>query len=254
MEALADNTNIRSHYVAQVNADLERNTREQERIGAEIVSLQEQLKKLEHDRELLLGMQQALGGETAGDTGTATEDAAPAVEEQPVVPKARKAKEATDTKNTTRAEDKAAARDTAGAGTTKAARSTRSVKATAGKGKKKTAPAKAAPAKASPRLTRPASGPTLRELVRRHLVERSEPRSAIEVTAALGEAFPERTLSTTVVRNTLESLVAKGEAHRTKQQRSVFYTAAGSSSPAAGDGAGGAGEGGAGEPEAAAAG
>ncbi|MEU5227489.1 hypothetical protein AB0G55_33560, partial [Streptomyces toyocaensis] len=69
-----------------------------------------------------------------------------------------------------------------------------------------------------------ADGPKLVELVRRHLSEQNEPRSAAEVAGALTEAHPERTIRTTVVRSTLEGLVARNQAQRTKQGSSVFYT------------------------------
>jgi predicted transcriptional regulator len=67
--------------------------------------------------------------------------------------------------------------------------------------------------------------PTLVELVRSHLTEQSEPHSAAEVATALDKAHPERGIKTTVVRTTLEGLVAKNQAQRTKQGSSVFYTA-----------------------------
>lgn len=76
---------------------------------------------------------------------------------------------------------------------------------------------------------------TLVDIVREHLAGQSEPRSAAEIAAALGQQHPERTIKTTVVRTTLEGLVAKGQAQRTKQGASVFYTApdATQSAPAA---------------------
>lgn len=77
--------------------------------------------------------------------------------------------------------------------------------------------------------------PTLVELVRKHLADQVEPRSAAEVTAALGQQHPERTIKTTVVRTTLEGLVAKTLALRAKQGSSVFYTAPQEAVPAAGD-------------------
>ncbi|MEV7794437.1 hypothetical protein [Streptomyces sp. NPDC087512] len=67
--------------------------------------------------------------------------------------------------------------------------------------------------------------PTLVELVRGHLGEQKEPRSAAEVAAALGQAHPERPVKTTVVRTTLEGLVARNQAQRSKQGTSVYYTA-----------------------------
>ncbi|MFF4183436.1 hypothetical protein ACFYZ9_09615 [Streptomyces sp. NPDC001691] len=69
------------------------------------------------------------------------------------------------------------------------------------------------------------SAPTLRELVAAHLAQSGEPRSAAEITAGLTDAHPQRNIAGTVVRNTLENLVAKGQAQRTRQNRSVFYTA-----------------------------
>ncbi|MEU2060813.1 hypothetical protein [Streptomyces sp. NPDC013455] len=71
--------------------------------------------------------------------------------------------------------------------------------------------------------SRPAQ-PTLVELVRGYLAEQSEPRSAAEVTEALGRAHPGRGIQTKVVRTTLENLVARNGARRTKQGPSVFYT------------------------------
>ncbi|MEU9228843.1 hypothetical protein AB0D40_31290 [Streptomyces massasporeus] len=70
-----------------------------------------------------------------------------------------------------------------------------------------------------------ASQPTLVELIRRHLAEQKEPRSAAEISAALGQARPGRAVSPKVVRITLEGLVARGQAERSKQGRSVFYVA-----------------------------
>ncbi|WP_203237611.1 hypothetical protein [Streptomyces sp. CdTB01] len=61
--------------------------------------------------------------------------------------------------------------------------------------------------------------------MREHLAGQSEPRSATEITAAPEQQHPERTVKTTVVRTTLEGLVARNQAKRTKQGASVFYTA-----------------------------
>ncbi|MGY0055090.1 hypothetical protein ACWY4P_00605 [Streptomyces sp. LZ34] len=75
--------------------------------------------------------------------------------------------------------------------------------------------------------------PTLVELVRGHLTEQGEPRSAAEVATALGQAHPERGIKPTVVRTTLEGLVAKNQAQRrSKQGASVFYTAPHTDAPA----------------------
>ncbi|MFI6689745.1 hypothetical protein [Streptomyces sp. NPDC050485] len=79
------------------------------------------------------------------------------------------------------------------------------------------------------------NGPTLRDLVAAHLTQTGNPASAAEITTILAAAHPERNIAATVVRNTLENLVAKGVAERTRQRRSVFYSlpaAAGTGTPA----------------------
>ncbi|MBW8738516.1 MAG: hypothetical protein JF621_15770 [Streptomyces turgidiscabies] len=188
-------TELTSQYSAQVAGDLERNAKEQERIGAEIEALQAQLGALQHDHSVLVSMQQALGG-----AGLARPDttAAPSVPEQASAePKPAKAK-----------------------------------KAGATASKKTVAKKTAAKASSAPAATTVAS-PTLVELIRTHVEQQSEPRSAAEISAALGQAHPDRNIKTTVVRTTLEGLVAKSHAHRTKQGSSVFYTAAAAPEPAA---------------------
>ncbi|MFG3206654.1 hypothetical protein [Streptomyces sp. NPDC048192] len=65
--------------------------------------------------------------------------------------------------------------------------------------------------------------PTLVSLIRAYLAEQPEPCSAAEVATALSEAHPDRVIKTTVVRTTLEGLVARSSAERIKQGHSVFY-------------------------------
>ncbi|MFH9419037.1 hypothetical protein [Streptomyces rochei] len=202
MSETSATTEVASQYAARVASDLESNAKEQERIGAEIVALQEQLTALQHDHRVLVNIQQALAG------------AAPAAGRTPV-PSPRKdavAEPAPGGKGTRARKGGASAQSPA------------AKKPTAKKASAAKAPAKAAGAKAA--------GPTLVELVRRHLVAQSEPRSAAEVSAALAQDHPERPVRTTVVRNTLEGLVAKQQAQRTKQGSSVYYTAVGSPEPA----------------------
>lgn len=67
--------------------------------------------------------------------------------------------------------------------------------------------------------------PTLVNLIRGHLEQQIEPRSVTEITTALTQAHPDRGVKTTVVRTTIEGLVAKSQAQRTKQGSSVLYTA-----------------------------
>ncbi|MFI8301270.1 hypothetical protein ACIGCZ_35750 [Streptomyces nigra] len=170
-EAKALTTELTSHYAAQVTNDLERNADEQERLRAEIASLQEQLAAVQHDRKVLLNMQEALG-----------------IENKP----AQHAPEAESAADPSPHQQSAAARDA----------------------RRKAAPTSRA-------------RPTLVELIRRHLLQLEVPRSAAEISAALGQAHPGRRFTTKVVRITLEGLVAKSQAERIKQGRSVFYTAPG---------------------------
>ncbi|MFF3133549.1 hypothetical protein [Streptomyces mirabilis] len=189
-------TELTSQYIAQVTGDLERNAKEQERVGAEIEALQEQLLALRHDHTVLVNMQDALGG--PGSTPGAEAAAAPSVPHQvSAEPKQSKGKKAAAT------------------------------------GAKKTAPKKPAAKTSSVKAsTAAAAKPTLVELIRGHLEKQTEPRSAAEITTALTQAHPDRSVKTTVVRTTLEGLVAKSHAHRTKQGSSVFYTTAVNSEPA----------------------
>lgn len=192
MSETSTTTEVASQYAAQVAADMERNAKEQERIGAEVAALQEQLTALQHDHNVLVSIQQALAGATPVSATEST-----------VVPSPRK---------------KAAAEPARG----KRARP------------KKTATKKALATNVAPKTAAAkSSAPTLVELVRRHLTSQNEPQSAAEVSAALNQAHPERAARTTVVRNTLEGLVAKQQAQRNKQGSSVYYTAISAQEPSA---------------------
>ncbi|MGW7433196.1 hypothetical protein ACWGIN_27095 [Streptomyces sp. NPDC054861] len=65
----------------------------------------------------------------------------------------------------------------------------------------------------------------LRELVVAVLAERQGPCSAAEVTKALSSNQTDRALTVQLVRNALESSVAKNQSERIKQQNSVYYVA-----------------------------
>ncbi|MFE1291047.1 hypothetical protein [Streptomyces sp. NPDC058751] len=182
-------TGLTSQYTAQVVADLERNAKDQERIGAEMEALQQQLNALRHDHAVLTNLQQALGATTA-PVETGPEPAAASVPRQKTSGKS--------------AEGKRVRTRKADSGKSTAARAS-----AAGKPEAKPAPAQ----------------PTLIELIRRYLTDQREPRSAAEVSTALGQSHPERRIQTNVVRTSLENLVAKSHAHRAKQGSSVFYTA-----------------------------
>ncbi|MEU4495571.1 hypothetical protein OG729_38545 [Streptomyces sp. NBC_00210] len=198
MSENASTTELTSQYTAQVTADLERNAKEQERIGAEIAALQEQLAALQRDHTVLVSIQQAIDA-TPAPASAPAEPAAPSV--SAAVPAPRKMTAAT-------------------SGPGKRART----KKTTAETPRPTAGKAAAEKRAGKAAAAQTALPTLVELVRRHLAEQNEPRSAAEIATALGQAHPERSVKTTVVRTTLEGLVAKNRAQRTKQGASVFYT------------------------------
>lgn len=173
-------TGLKAQYAAQVTADLDRSAKEQERIVAELATLQERLIELRNDHALLLNMHRTL----SGDSRTATEHAPES-------------------------------------GEAAVARVPRQVQAEPAPKKARIQPESAEADKAAA-----ATWSTLVDLVRNHLGEQSEPCSAAEITAALTQAHPDRRIKDAVVRTTAEGLVAKGLVDRTKQGKSVFYTAA----------------------------
>ncbi|MFJ8936768.1 hypothetical protein ACIRL0_13830 [Streptomyces sp. NPDC102365] len=195
-------TELTSQYIAQVTSDLEHNSKEQERIATDIAALQEQLLALQHDHTVLKNMHEALGGTNPAAGSTA---AVPSVPSQ----------------SSARTKQPKAAKDVKAAKPKKAA-ATGAKKADAKPSAVKNTAAKNTTAKA----TKATAQPSLVDLIRGHLEAQKEPRSAAEITTALTAAHPERTIKTTVVRTTLENLVARSSAHRNKQGSSVFYTAA----------------------------
>ncbi|NJP71635.1 hypothetical protein [Streptomyces sp. C1-2] len=206
---------LTSQYTAQVAEDLERNAKEQERIGAEIAALQEQLTALRQDHAVLVNLREALG------LAPAATAPAPAVTPGAPVPAPRKKSGAASGKPA-KAPARKAEKSAAKPADKPAARTSTSRSAA------KKAPSKArakTPAKNTGAQKAEKSAPTLVTLVRDHLTGQTEPRSAAEIAAALDKLHPERAVKTTVVRNTLEALVAKDRAHRSKQGSSVFYTA-----------------------------
>ncbi|MGW6919729.1 hypothetical protein ACWGA9_00295 [Streptomyces sp. NPDC054950] len=216
MSENASTTELTSQYTAQVTADLERNTKEQERVGVEIAALQEQLASLQRDHAVLVNIQQAIDAVPVPDT------TAPPSGNVPVPAPRKKAASSGTGKRTRPSKKTQPSRQTA-------AQPAQSADKAAGKSAGKTA---GKPSAGKAEVAQPAQ-PTLVDLVRRHLTEQSEPRSAAEIATALGQAHPERAIKTTVIRTTLEGLVAKTQAQRSKQGSSVFYTAADSSRSAA---------------------
>ncbi|MEU0602304.1 hypothetical protein ABZ484_29335 [Streptomyces sp. NPDC006393] len=195
---------LTSQYAAQVAGDLERNLKEQERISEEIAALQEQLAALQQDHAVLVNVQQALGMAAAPRT--------PAAEPAAVAVPAPRKKTATAT-GPGRGKRTPAKKSATPARKASAKKASTGKAGDKSKGKAEDKAAGSAPAR-----------PTLVEIVRAHLAAQSEPRSAAEVAGELGRQHPERTVKTTVVRTTLEGLVAKNQAQRTKQGTSVFYT------------------------------
>ncbi|MFJ4632896.1 hypothetical protein [Streptomyces sp. NPDC088847] len=191
-ESTAVATGLTSQYIVQVAGDLDSNLKEQERIGADIAALQQQLTALQQDHSVLVNIQQALGVTHEPDKPSATAESAavpsPQQKTEAAPPRKRRARKTTAPQESTTAKNPAAHKPTPKTGTT-------------------------------------AGRTTLVELIRRHLAEQNEPRSAAEISTALSQAHPERGIKTKVVRVTTEGLVAKSQAQRTKQGASVFYTA-----------------------------
>ncbi|MFJ5063298.1 hypothetical protein ACIP96_28300 [Streptomyces nigra] len=208
-------TELTSQYSAQVTADLERNRKEQDRIAGEIEALQGQLAALRHDQAVLENIQRAIGAPqepavTAEEPGTEAEQEAVAAVPAPRAARRTKASGPAERTKPTRPAKRAKG---------KAAATTNRKRSGAKKATKSTAETAAGTAEAASSST-----PSLVELVRDHLAAHQEPRSAAEITSALAEQHPERGVKATVVRSTLEGLVARNQAHRSKQGRSVFYT------------------------------
>ncbi|MEU6541430.1 hypothetical protein [Streptomyces sp. NPDC047000] len=188
-------TGLTDQYRSRVAADLETNGREQERLTTEIAALQKQLSVLQHEQSVLTHVQEALG--------TAPQAQTLAADDSPVPPPRRRTPASPASHKATRAKKPTGRND---------------------KPTRKAVPKKASAAK--PAVTTPTSSqPTLVELVHDHLAQHHEPRSAAEVATSLDQAHPDRGIKTTVVRSTLEGLVAKNRIQRTRQGSSVFYSA-----------------------------
>ncbi|MGW7055463.1 hypothetical protein [Streptomyces sp. NPDC054887] len=93
-----DNPTLQAQYAGQVDADLARNTAEQERVRSEVDALRHRLEALEKDHELLVSMRAALGAPPV-KKARAAKAGAPAAK----VPRARRAKPATGDGKGTRA-------------------------------------------------------------------------------------------------------------------------------------------------------
>ncbi|MFJ4682446.1 hypothetical protein ACIQNG_18735 [Streptomyces sp. NPDC091377] len=183
-----DERDLKPLYAARLAEDLERNATEQECLSSEIAVLQEKLEKLRHNQSLLVRMERALG-----DADTAHAGTAPAADAD--VPSPRQADTGVEAR----------------------------LKSVAWQ-EKETGGRPPLPGGRGAAHPKAGSAPTLRDLVVRHLGRQSRSLSAVEVNDALAEAYPDRNIKITVVRSTLEAMVAKGAVRRSKQGKFVFYT------------------------------
>ncbi|MFD8078778.1 hypothetical protein ACFV3E_39750 [Streptomyces sp. NPDC059718] len=210
---MSNNKTIQGRYATRLAEDLDNNANEQEKVRVQLAELQNRLAQLEQERAWLTQLQGTVAGaqsaaapeQPAGEASAGDEADEPKVmpSAQPVPrPRGRK-KPAGDPP--------------------------------AGKAKKKTAAPKAG-TKPKAATSRSSTEPTLRSLVVDILTASSEPRMVSEFVDALAKQHPDRAMpSAPVVRNTLESLVAKGLAERARRQGSVFYTPLTPSAADAGD-------------------
>ncbi|MEV7304087.1 hypothetical protein [Streptomyces clavifer] len=186
---MSENTStstISADYAQRITDDLAANRSEQDRARAELTRLQDALVQLETGEQILVKMQEVLGGGSTKPAALKSKDRKVAA-----VPAARSPKSRT-----------------------ASPKGGRKQKAQADQG----APADGGAA------TKGAGDPTWRELVTGYLTTQREPKSAAEVTSALTESHPQRKTQVAVVRNTLEQGVAHGLLERSKQGRSVYYS------------------------------
>ncbi|PSJ30605.1 hypothetical protein B7P34_00935 [Streptosporangium nondiastaticum] len=179
-------TSLTDQYAARVTADIERVSQEREQVRAEISALQQRLGTLESDHQQLLKLRATLTGEPVAPVA--------AVEPSP---------------SGTAAEPEEAGKK-AGAKVPRPRSSQPPARARADRRGKKAAPGEA----------------TWGEVLLSYLAEQQGPQSVAEITNGVSAAHPARTVQATVVRNTLEALVARGKVQRSKQARSVAYSMA----------------------------
>ncbi|MFJ3575915.1 hypothetical protein [Streptomyces rubiginosohelvolus] len=256
-----ETTDIQSRYRKQYADDLAANRQKQGDLTSQIAGLQKDLEQLKSEEAWLTQAQGTLPG-TAGPGETAPGPAAaagePAAEVPQTVPAQRHDDEAEPTTRRGNASKstpakKTPAKKTAAKKTT--AKKTAAKKRTSKAGQKATAkttatkpqavqtPAEPGPAEspAGKTVSQQKEGPVLWQLAL-DILHRSpgHPCAAREVAEQLALEHRGRSMSVQVVRNSLETLVKKGLAEKTQQQRSVMYTATPNApTTSAGDAAGG---------------
>ncbi|WTN39999.1 hypothetical protein OHB00_15180 [Streptomyces sp. NBC_00631] len=202
-------TELASEYSARIAQDLELNAEKQDRLATEIAALEEQLRAVRENRVVLERLQQALTPQATASV-PATAASAPGTAEP------AEANEAVEAAVPHQRTEPAPNRRAAAKPNRRA-----SAKPSAAK------PSAAKPSAAKPSAAKPSAAetkPSLVEAVNTYLAQQQEPVSATDVAEAIRAGQPGRTIKTTVIRTTLENLVARNRARRTKQGRAVFYT------------------------------
>ncbi|MGW8954713.1 hypothetical protein [Streptomyces sp. NPDC055709] len=199
-------TNAQDRYMAQITAVLETNAQEQGRVRSQITDLQARLARLQHDHKLLSEM---CGTEAGAPVTPVKDDAAVSPASETASPSAKV---------------DAASGETAPQQAVPQPRRGKAKKAAAAprNHQKKATQSRPRLTAKSPKATAERSVP-LRELV--HGLLTSEPQKVKELVEALNKTHPKRAVDNPqLVRNALNTLIAKGLAERSKQGTDVFYS------------------------------
>jgi hypothetical protein len=193
-----------------LSVDLETNAREQAEVRSQVAALQAVEARLKEEQAWLSSLQSKIAGETttaeeqppeaqqaADSRGDDAENAAVQPAAAETVPQPRRAKKAPEPRKTRR---KTAQAEPEGA--TKAAKATKKAQPAAKKDE-----------------------PPLRVVILEALTQHHEPRLVREIAQEVKQAHPDRDPSDQVVRNSLNTLIAKGQVERQEQGNSVLYTA-----------------------------
>jgi hypothetical protein len=228
---------LRSRYAEQAAADLEQNRRQQEELAHRLETLRQEETLLRNildiaERPGATPAQAHVPHQAQGEPVTPSAAPAPAPAEEPAAAEdgaAAAPAEKTEAQQETVSAEPAGER----AGESRAPKAAKKpAPKAAKKTAKKTGPLKGAQKsarKGTPKSAGKGRGKNgrqvlLRDLLLELLSGHSEPRLAAELREELLSKHPDREPSPQVVRNTLESLVAKGRIQRYKQNRSVMYT------------------------------
>ncbi|MEU6807729.1 hypothetical protein ABZ920_01625 [Streptomyces sp. NPDC046831] len=202
---------IQDRYAQQVTTDLEKNRAEQQEVTAQLQTLHTRLEHLRLEETWLAGVQASLAGPGGAQDSSPADDEADCgsseTPEQSSLPQqlGRTRKKAAQPAGGRRTAQKKTAAETA----------TKKVTA------KKTSAQAAGAKSAVSTTTTPVLGVLLKAIVDGHA---GQPRTALEIGEELERRYPERARAVTIVRNTLERLVAKSEIERTRQKRTVLYS------------------------------